>query len=452
MSGVNIGRTRYTRGRDPALAFEVNGDGGGIDVVLVGPLLTHVELVWEEPTLARLNGRLAALGRLLRYDRRGTGMSDASPGPWTLAEEVDDLVAVLDAAQIDRAAVISYAAGGPLACLLAATHPDRVGSLILDTCSARQTYDDDYVWAPTLDERAAMMAAALETWGEGDWIARFAPTWAADEAARAWMGRTERMAASPGAAFGLLDSVNDVDVRGVLPSIRAPTLVVRRSGEMMFDRRHSLYLIEHIAGARLVELKGQDALPWGDGGDAWVDLVGEFAAGAPPPASATRGLATLLFTDIVDSTATVDRVGDTEWRSMLERHDALASSAIIEAGGRVVKSLGDGVFARFDAVPDAVAAARRLVSEAAGIQVDVRAGVHLGDCEFVGDDLAGRTVHEAARVSALARAGEILLSDVAHGLLAGSDVETQDRGLHRLKGFKRPYRLWSIAPAAASTA
>lgn len=445
MTAMSEARTQYTTGREPTIAFEVIGDGQGVDVVLVGPIYTHIELLREEPTARRIARRLSTLGRLVRYDRRGAGLSDTVQGTWTLADEVDDVVAVMDAAGVDRAAVIGSLGGGPLACLLAATHPDRVDALVLDTCSARQTYDDDYPWAPTREERAALMSTAQHTHGTGERIASFAPTWGADPEVRAWMGRLERMASGPGTMRRFLESLNDVDVRGVLPSIRAPTLVVRRRRDTRIDRRHSVYVAEHIAGARLAEIDGQDSIPWGDNGDEWVDLIGRFVAGAAPPPSATRGLVTLLFTDIVDSTATVARIGDTEWRALLEQHDALAHRAIRSVGGQVVKSLGDGVFARFGAVPDAVAAAQRLISEAAGLGIQIRAGVHLGDCEFVGEDLAGRTVHEAARISALAGAGEILLSDPAHGLLAGSDIVTRDRGPHHLKGLDHSYRLWTVA-------
>lgn len=437
-------RKRYTAGREPTLAFEVLGDGGGVDLITVGPLLSHLELTWEEPSLTRTGLRLASLGRLVRFDRRNAGLSDVTMGPWTLADEVGDVIAVMDDAGLERAAVVSWLAGGPLACLLAATHPDRVAALVLDTCSPRQTYAEGYEWAPTREERARLTAAAAATWGEGDRIATFAPTWASDPAARAWMARLERMASAPGTMRRLFDSMNDVDVRSALSSIQAPTLVVRRRDDVRMDRRHSVYLAEHIEGARLVELDGQDSLPFGDGGDAWVDLIGEFVAGAPPPVPATRVMASLLFTDIVDSTAILARVGDSEWRALLQRHDALSQRAVAESNGRIVKNLGDGVFARFDGVLDAVNAARRLIADAAEHGLSIRAGVHAGDCELVGDDLAGRTVHETARISALAGGGEVLLSEAAHGLLAGADIEMAEHGVHRLKGFDDSYRLWLV--------
>jgi class 3 adenylate cyclase len=255
----------------------------------------------------------------------------------------------------------------------------------------------------------------------------------------------ERLATSPATMQRLNSYMNDTDVRGVLPSIRAPTLVVRRRDDVNMDRRHSVYVAEHIEGAVLEELEGRDSVPWGYRSDEWVDLVGRFVAGRPPPAPPTRALATLLFTDIVDSTATLARVGDARWRELLERHDDAARVAVAEARGRIVKSLGDGMFARFDAVPAAVAAGRALMAEVRGLGVEVRAGVHVGDCELVGDDLAGRTVHEAARISALAGPGELVVSDAAHGLLAGAGLRTVDRGLHALKGFDEPYRVWTVA-------
>lgn len=443
---MGAGDVRYTAG-DPAIAYEVVGDGGGIDVLTIAPILTHLEISWEEPRLAAATSRLAGLGRIIRFDRRGCGMSDPATGAWTLADEVDDVIAVLDAAGAAQVAVVGWLAGGSLACLVAAAHPDRVRSLVLDTCSPRQTHDVDYTWAPTRAERDRFMGEIGQIYGTGERLARFAPTWAALPGARAWMARLERMTAGPGATRRLFVQLGDIDVRGVLPSIRAPTLVVRRRGDARIDRRHSLHAAEHIPNARLVETDGTDSMPWGDHADEWMDLVGEFIAGTAPPPLATRGLATLLFTDIVDSTATLERVGDTAWRTLLERHDAAATAAVGANGGRIVKLLGDGVFARFDAVPDAVAAAQRLLADTAGLGVDVRAGVHLGDCELVGEDLAGRTVHEAARIAALAGPGELLVSDAAHGLLPGAGIATTDRGRHVLKGFSGTTRLWAVTAA-----
>lgn len=437
-------RTCYTDGRDPALAYQVVGAGGGVDVVAIQPLVSHVEHTCTYPSVARVMTRLAGLGRLVHYDRRGVGLSDPSPGAYTIADEVDDVVAVMDAAGVERAAVVSWIGGGPVACLLAALYPERVGWLLLDTCVVRQMYARDYPWAPTEDERAAMFGKLRLVWGEGDFHAMFCPDWGAQPGARAWMGTLERLAASPATMRRLRDYMNATDVRAALPSIRAPTLVLRRRDDERIDRRHSVYVAQHIDGAQFEELEGRDAIPFGARVDDAVDLIGRFVTGSPPPAPPTRGLVTLLFTDIVDSTLTMARMGDARWRELLERHDAAANAAITGAGGRVIKSLGDGVFARFGSVPDAVAAGRAFIKEAAGLGVAVRAGVHIGDCELVGDDLAGRTVHEAARIAALAGPGELLVSDAAHGLLAGAQIETTDTGYHALKGFDEPYRLWTV--------
>jgi class 3 adenylate cyclase len=437
-------RTCYTDGRDPALAYQVAGPGGGVDVVAIQPPVSHVEHTCTYPSVARVMTRLAGLGRLIRFDRRSVGLSDPGPGAYTIADEVDDVVAVMDAAGVERAAVVSWTVGGPVACLLAALHPERVGWLILDTCVVRQTYAPDYPWAPTEDERAAMFAGSGLAWGEGDFHAMTCPDWAAQPGARAWMGTMERFAVGPATMRRLRDYMNATDVRAALPSIRAPTLVLRRRDDEHMDRRHSVFVAEHIEGAQFEELEGRDAIPFGARVDDAVDLIGRFVTGRPPPAPPTRGLVTLLFTDIVDSTAILARVGDTRWRETLERHDAAATAVINGAGGRVIKSLGDGVFARFGSVPDAVAAGHALIKEAAGLGVAVRAGVHIGDCELVGDDFAGRTVHEAARIAARAGPGELLVADAAHGLLAGSELRTTDTGFHALKGFEEPYRLWTV--------
>jgi class 3 adenylate cyclase len=441
---VEGARTRYTGGRDPALAYQVVGSGGGVDVVAIQSLVSHVEYTWTYPSVARVVTRLAGLGRLVRYDRRGVGLSDPSPGPYTIADEVDDVVAVMDAAGVERAAVASWVGGGPVACLLAALYPERVGWLILDTCVVRPTYAPDYAWAPTPEQRAAMYEQIRPVWGEGDFVAMMNPDWAAQPGAREWMGTMERLAASPSTMRRLNDYMNDTDVRAALPSIRVPTLVLRRRDDERLDRRHSLYVAQHIDGAQLEELVGRDSMPWGVRVDDAVDLIGRFVTGSPPPAPPTRGLVTLLFTDIVDSTAIMARIGDARWRETLERHDAAAATVIEGAGGRVIKSLGDGVFARFGSVPEAVSAGRAFIEEGRDLGVAVRAGVHIGDCELVGEDLAGRTVHEAARIAALSGPGELLVSDAAHGLLAGAQIATTDTGFHALKGFDEPYRLWTV--------
>ena len=439
-------RTYYTD-REPALAYEVIGSGGGVDVVAINPLMSHVEHSWTWPGLARGMTRLAGLGRLVWYDRCGVGLSDPRPGPYTIADEVDDVLAVMDAAGVARAAVVSWINGGPVACLLAALHPERVGWLVLDTCVVRPTYAPDYPWAPTVEQRAEMAREFRPVWGTGDFIAMTCPDWAAQPGAREWMGTMERLAASPGRMARLNEYINDTDVRAALPSIRAPTLVLRRRDDDQLDRRHSVYVAEHIDGAVLEELEGRDAAPWGSRADETIDLIGRFVTGSPPPAPPTRGLTTLLFTDIVESTVTLARVGDARWRELLERHDATAKAVITAAGGHVVKSLGDGFFARFSSVPEAVSAGSDFIAQARDLGVTVRAGVHIGDCELVGDDLAGRTVHEAARIAALAGAGELLISDAARGLLAGAEIRTTDTGFHALKGFDERYRLWTVDPA-----
>jgi len=290
---VEEARTRYTTGREPCVAYQVVGEGEGVDVVLVAPLLNQIEHSWTYPTASRALARLAGLGRLILYDRREVGLSDPSPGPYTLADEVDDLVAVMDAAGVGRGAIVGWLAGGPVACLLAGLHPERVGWLVLDTCVVRELYAPDYDWAPTVEERAAMTAQAGRAWGEGDLIAAFAPDWAADAAARAWRGRMERAASSPATMRKLNDYMNATDVRGVLPSIRAPTLVVRRRDDVAVDRRHSVYVAEHIDGAVLEQLDGRDSAPWGYATDEWVDLIGRFVTGRGPPAPPTRALVTL---------------------------------------------------------------------------------------------------------------------------------------------------------------
>jgi class 3 adenylate cyclase len=440
--------TRYTDG-EPAIAFKVVGEGGGLDVVGVPPVLSHVEHTWALQSSAEVATSLAALGRFIQYDRRNVGLSDPVATPYSLDDEVDDLIAVLDAAGVERAAFVAFLAGTPLAALAAARYPGRVVALVLDTPAARQTWAEDYSWAPTPEERQAVTAVERVRWGGGERIVQFAPDWAEEPGAKEWMGRLERLSASPTTMQKLMAYMNETDVRGVLPSIRTPTLVVRRRDDIALDRRHALYVTDRIDGAVLEEMDGRDSLYFAYR-DEWLDLVGRFLTGRPPPKPPTRGLAALLFTDIVDSTATMARLGDERWRMLLEQHDAATYSAVTAAGGRIVKRLGDGLFARFDSAADATMAGQDCMNRVEPLGLQLRVGVHIGDCELVGDDLAGRTVHEAARIAALAGPGELLVSDAARGLLAGTDLHTTDRGLHPLKGLDGSYRLWSATPSGIS--
>ena len=432
------------RARDGvSIAYQVVGEGDR-DIVFVPQTFSAVEALWEHPTVARFFARLSGLGRVILYDRRGTGMSDRTGGTATLEEQVDDVRAVMDAAGADRADLIAIMEGGPMAMLFAATAPERVRSLILYASFVRSTRADDYPAAWTAEERAAAMRTMVEHWGEGGFAARFAPSHADDPSLREWLGRLQRMALGPGEAAAALEINGRLDVRHVLGSIRVPTLLLHRSGDAGISVAHSRYIAERIPGARLVELEGRDTLPFLGDSAAVLGEVDEFLTGDRRPPEHDRVLATVLFTDIVDSTMRAAALGDQPWRDLLAEHDRIVRACIARHRGREIKSVGDGFLALFDGPARAVRAARSIVHEVTSLGLEVRAGLHAGEVELVGDDVAGLAVHIAARVMGEAPPGRVLASSTVHDLVVGSGLRFEDRGRRQLRGVPGEWGLWEV--------
>jgi class 3 adenylate cyclase len=432
------------RARDGvSIAYQVVGDGER-DIVFVPQTVSAIEALWEHPTVRRFFERLGGLGRVILYDRRGTGMSDRTGGTATLEEQVDDVRAVMDAAGAQRADLIAIMEGAPMAMLFAATAPERVRSLTLYAAFARSVRADDYPAAWTAEERAEAMASMVEGWGEGGLAARFAPSHADDVSLREWLGRLQRMSLGPGEAAAAMELNGRLDVRHVLGSIRVPTLLLHRTHDRGIGVAHSRYLAEHVPGARLVELEGEDTLPFLGDAAAVVGEVDEFLTGDRRPPDHDRVLATVLFTDIVGSTVRAAALGDEHWRDLLAEHDRIVRACLARNRGREIKTVGDGFLALFDGPARAVRAARSIVADVTALGLEVRAGLHTGEVEIVGDDIAGLAVHIAARVMSEAPGGRVLASSTVHDLVVGSGLRFEDRGRRTLRGVPGEWGLWEV--------
>jgi class 3 adenylate cyclase len=436
-------RTRYARSGDAAIAYQVHGDGP-IDVVFLAGLISHVEHLWEEPALARLFDRQAEFARLILIDRRGTGLSDQLQGPLALEDEVDDLVSVLDAVGSERAALHAYSAAAPFAIQFAAKHVERTSALILYAGFARTTHSDDLPWLDTPAQRDARTQRLIDSWGDGSMLDDLAPSAADDERLREWLARLQRLSASPGGMAALSRGLGDVDVRDLLGLLCVPTLVLHRRGDRLIDPRHSAYLAERIPGAKLVWLEGDDSLPTVGDTEAFVGEIEEFLTGGRR-GSSERTLLTVLFTDICNGTERVAELGDLRWRDLLAAHDAAVRHEIERFGGREVKSIGDGFLIAFDGAPSrAVRCADSIVAATRAVGMEVRCGLHTGECERMGEDLGGMAVHIAARVSALAAPQEVLASGTTYGTVVGSGLRFEDRGSQALKGVPGRWPLFAL--------
>jgi class 3 adenylate cyclase len=437
--------TRYARSGDVHIAYQVFGEGE-VDLVLVNGYLAHLDLGWEHPPTARFLEGLGAFARVINFDRRGSGLSDPVAEPPTLEERMDDVRAVMDAAGSERAALMGISEGVTMCILFAATYPERTRALVSWCGMARSTEAPDYPWA---SPAAALVDASVELvaphWGEGASIEFAAPSQASDPKARAHFARLERGTASPGMLAGLVRMYLDLDVRDVVPSVHVPALVLHRRHDTLVNIGNGRWLAEHLPDARLVELEGSDHNPWYGDVDTTLGEIQEFLTGSRDAPEPDRMLATVLFTDIVDSTRMASELGDARWREVLERHQAAVRAALPRFGGREVKSTGDGFLAVFDGPARAIRCAEAIVDAPGDDGIRVRAGVHTGECEVMGDDIGGIAVHIAARVSGLAGASEVLVSRTVKDLVAGSGIAFDDRGEHTLKGVPDEWRLYAAA-------
>ncbi len=438
--------TRYARSGDARLAFQVIGEGPP-DVVLVGGPASHLDLQWEDPETARAWRRYAGFARLITVDRRGTGLSDPVDRPPTLDQQMDDLDAVLGAVGVGRVALIAVGDGG-LCATYAATHPERVSALVLVNIAVAGALVID-------EERREQMLDLIENhWGEGRFVELYAPERAREDPQFAeWWARFERSSVSPAIARRLVDMTGQVDLSGVLPAIRVPTLVLYRNGNPLTPPAAARAVADAIPNARFVEAAGVDLYFWPGAEDREIDLIEEFLTGRRQQRAPDRVLATLLFTDIVRSTERAAEVGDQAWRALLDRHNGVVRGALARHRGREIKTLGDGFVATFDGPARAVRCAQDVVEQLEALGLSVRCGLHTGECELLDGDIGGIAVHIGARVAALAGAGEVLVSRTVKDLVAGSGIGFDERGSHTLRGVPGEWALYSArepVPAGAT--
>jgi pimeloyl-ACP methyl ester carboxylesterase len=439
--------TRYAKSGDVSVAYQVVGDGP-IDVVLVLGFATHLELQWESPALASFLERIASFSRLILFDKRGMGLSDPVAGAPTLEQRIDDVRVVMDAAGSERAALFGISEGGPMSVLFAATHPERVEALVLHGAMGRTTEAPDYPWAAPADAlRESAREFIAPYWGVDAeaLVELFAPSFAADPDALEFTARMERSAASPSMIQQIFDMFLDIDVRAVLPTIHTPTLVTHRHGDRAVNRRAGRELAARIPGAKYVELPGIDHLPWAGDAEAVLGEIEEFLTGARSTPEPDRVLATVMFTDIVGSTERATQLGDSRWRELLSSHHAALRRDLARFRGHEVKTLGDGFLATFDGPARAIRCGQAITASARDAGLEVRIGLHSGEVEVMDHDVGGVAVHIAARIGALAGAGEVLVSSTVKDLVAGSGIGFEDRGTQQLKGIPDEWRLFVAA-------
>jgi class 3 adenylate cyclase/pimeloyl-ACP methyl ester carboxylesterase len=443
--------TQYVEREGTSIAYQVVGDGD-LDLLLAPGFISHLDLAWTDPGLSKLLARLASFARLILYDKPGTGLSDPVQHLPTLEERGADIEAVLDAAGSERAVLFGISEGGPASVLLAATRPERVASLVLYGTFAAVVPAAPEAYPPELVERWRSMMDGeirdfLEHWGDGARLARvFAPS--IGELQQRFWGTFARAAASPRMAAALIQTLLDVDVRDVLGSLQVPTLVLHVEGDRAVPVEAGELLARGIPGARFVRFPGIDHAFWlGQTSaiiDDVVDEIERFVTGSVDHRSTDRVLATVLFSDIVASTERAAQLGDSAWRALLERHDALVEEIVATRGGRVVKHVGDGALSAFDGPAKAIRCAEALREAVGELGIELRAGVHTGECEAIGEDLGGLAVHIGARVGALAAPGEIAVSSTVKELVVGSGMQFVDRGEHELKGVPGSWRVYAL--------
>ena len=435
--------TRYARSGDLNIAYQVVGEGPR-DLVFVPGWVSNIDLLWEDPSAEQFLRRLASFSRLILFDKRGTGLSDRVTDMPDLETRMDDVRAVMDAVQSPRAALIGYSEGGPMCCLFAATYPERTSALIILSGFARRTWAPDHPYGQTGDELQALIAALPASWGGGFQIEVRAPSAASDPRFQEWWARYIRMSASPGAAQALLRMNVEIDVRAVLPTIRVPTLVLHRTGDRTLPVQMGRYVAERIPDAKFVELPGDDHIAWVGNADAILDEIEEFLTGARRGQEFDRVLATVLFTDIVDSSRHATKLGDRRWHALLDAHHSLVRSELARFRGREIDTAGDGFLAAFDGPARAIRAACAIAAGVKKLGLDVRAGLHTGECEVMGSKLGGIAVHIGARVASLAAADEVLVSNTVKDLVAGSGFQFVDRGAHTLKGIPGSWGIFAV--------
>ncbi|MBW2288383.1 MAG: adenylate/guanylate cyclase domain-containing protein [Deltaproteobacteria bacterium] len=437
-------RTRYAKSGDVHIAYQVFGDGP-LDMVVIPGFISNVEMPWEWPEVGRFFEHLGSFARVIAFDKRGTGLSDRGVGVPTIEERMDDVRAVMDAAGSERAALFGISEGGPMSIVFAATYPKRTHSLVLLGSFARFSKADDYPCGLAKQQLESMFENIENNWGTGNDLGYFAPSMAGDEWAREQWGRVQRLGAGPREAAAIIRMNEKIDVRPVLETLHVPTLVIHRIGDRIIDIRNARLMAERIPEAQLLELSGDDHLPYFRNSSQILDAIQEFVTGSRSiPVGIDRVLATVLFTDIVDSTVRAVELGDRRWRELLCDHHARVREELRRYRGQEVDTAGDGFFATFDGPARAIRCARAIRDSVESLDIRLRAGLHTGECELHEGGVAGIAVHIGSRVAALANAGEVLVSSTVRDLVAGSGIEFQERGPHQLKGIPGEWQLYQV--------
>jgi pimeloyl-ACP methyl ester carboxylesterase len=437
--------TRYALSGDAHIAYQVFGEGD-VDLVFVPGFVSNIEHYWEMPGVPAILNRLGSFARVLMFDKRGTGLSDPVAGPPPLEQRMDDMQAVMDAAGVERAALFGISEGGPASVLFAATYPERTSSLVLYGSTPRFRTDADISWGATDEEMQYVLSEASTRWGEGALLAAFAPSMADDPAMEEVWGRFQRAGASPAMGCAVLAALFKIDVRDILHTIQVPTLILHRTGDLIAPVEGARLMAERIPNARYVEFEGNDHVPFTGDFEPVMDEMEEFLTGTRRPPQLDRVLATVMFTDIVNSTRQAAEAGDRGWRELLERHDELTRRQLDRFRGREVKTLGDGFLATFDGPARAIECACAITDGVRPIGLEVRAGLHTGECELAGEDVRGMAVNIGARIGAIAQPNEVLVSSTVKDLVVGADLEFDDRGEHELKGVPGTWRLFAASP------
>jgi class 3 adenylate cyclase len=435
----------YARLGSQRIAYEVFGSGP-VDLVLTAGSFSAFDTDWEDPMAELFFRRLASFARVIRFDRRGTGASDPLPldalPPWeSFVEELDRVMTEVGS---ERAAIMTSYDAGPMGMLFAATKPECTVALILINTSAKYVAEEGYPIGLPPEVADQLNETMADRWGSEQHVVLQVPSRADDPRFRSWYAKKTRSIAGPAAAAAYFRSMFKADARAMLPAIHVPTLVLHRTDYRFMPIEHGRYLADNIADAELVELPGSDGPLYWEDPDTALDAVEQFLTGVAPPAPSTRVLATVLYTDIVDSTRMLERMGDMRWRGLLDMHDQIAGTLVNTHGGRLIKSTGDGVLATFDGPGRGIRFAGAFRDQLQPLGLTVRTGIHTGEVELRGDDVGGIAVHLAARIMGMARTGEILVSRTVRDLVVGSDLAFDDRGTHQLKGIDGEWQVLAV--------
>jgi class 3 adenylate cyclase len=443
---AEVPTTHYVKSDDVYIAYQVFGEGS-LDLIFVPGFVSNIEAMWPSPNRSRFFRRLASFCRVIIFDKRGTGMSDRSSQIFTLEQRMHDVQSILNEVGSERAALFGISEGGPMSLLYAATYPERTSALVLYGAYAKRSWSSDYPFG-WKDERWNNVLDNIEHhWGtpQGVSVTMWAPSIASDPRAAEGLASYFRASASPGAAAAIMRMNREIDVRHILPATRVPTLILHRTAERVIAVEHARYMAQRIPAAKLVELPGEDHMAWFGDQDSILDEVEQFLTGRRHAHEPERVLATVLFVDIAGSTARAATLGDNSWRELLETFYARVREVLHQYRGREINTSGDGLLATFDGPARAVRCASAIRDTVRSLNLEVRCGVHTGECEIVGNDIAGIAVHTGARVASIAAPGEVLVSQTVRDLVAGSGLVLEEYGTYTLKGVPNEWRLFRAA-------